>query len=208
MDIQYHGANCITIATKHVRVVIDDNLVDHGQKSITKPGDLALFTGAHSAPAVATKLTIDHPGEYEVSEVSLYGIALRSHMDEAKTKSTTAYKFIIDDVRYLVTGHIYPELTERELEAIGTVDVMFVPVGGNGYTTDSIGALKLIKKIEPRLVIPTHFDDAALRFAVPQQSLEQALQGLSMEPLETTEKLRVKSSELPEGTHLVVVKRI
>ena len=160
MDVQFHGANCITIATKHVRVVIDDNLVDHGQKSITKPGDLALFTGAHSAPAVAVKLSIDHPGEYEVSEVSLYGIALRSHMDEAKIKSTTAYKFIIDDVRYLVTGHIYPELTERELEAIGTVDVMFVPVGGNGYTTDSIGALKLIKKIEPRLVIPTHFDDA------------------------------------------------
>lgn len=208
MDIQFHGANCVSINTKHARVVIDDNLADHGLKNVTKPGDLALFTGAHTSPAVATKLTIDHPGEYEVSEVSLYGIPLRSHMDESGKKSTTAYKFIIDDVRYLVTGHIYPELTERELEAIGTVDVMFVPVGGNGYTTDAIGALKLIKKIEPRLVIPTHYEDSVLQYAVPQQTLEQALQGLSMEPLETTDKLRVKSADLPEGTHVIVVKRV
>lgn len=207
MDIQYYGANCISVATKHARIVVDDNLADHGLKSITKPGDLVLFTGPHTAPAVSTKLVIDHPGEYEVAETSLYGIALRSHMDEPGVKSTTAYKFIVDDVRYLVMGHVYPELSERELEIIGTVDVMFVPVGGNGYTTDSIGALKLIKKIEPKLVIPTNYDDSGIEYPVPQQTLEQALQGLSMEPLEVTEKLRVKAGDLPEGTHLVVLKR-
>ena len=207
MDVQFHGANCITITTKGTRIVVDDNLADFGAKGITKQDDVVLFTGAHTAPAVDTKLTIDHPGEYEVAGVSVYGIALRSHMDEAGNKGTTAYKFIIDDVRYFATGHVYPELSERELEAIGTVDVLFVPVGGNGYTTDAIGALKLIKKIEPRLVIPTNYDDATLQFPVPQQTLEQALQNLSMEPLETTDKLRIKAAELPEGTHLVVLKR-
>jgi Beta-lactamase superfamily domain len=207
MDIQFHGANCITIASRHARVTIDDNLVDLGLRSSTKQGDIALFTGAHSAPAVSPRIVIDHPGEYEVSETSLYGIALRGHMDESGKKSTTAYKFIIDDVRFLVIGHVYPELSERELEAIGTVDVMFVPVGGNGYTTDAVGALKLIKKIEPKIVIPTHYDDAALSYPVPQQTLDQALHGLSMEPLETTEKLRVKAFDLPEGTHLIVINR-
>lgn len=207
MDIQFHGANCITVNTKHVRIVIDDNLADIGLKSVAKAGDLVLFTGAHSGSAPSPRLVIDHPGEYEVAETSVYGIALRSHIDEPGTKNTTAYKFIVDDVRYFVAGHIYPELSERELETIGTVDVMFIPVGGNGYTVDPVGALKLIKKIEPKLVIPTHYADSAISFPVPQQTLEQALQGLSMEPLETTEKLRLKAAELPEGTHLVVVKR-
>jgi L-ascorbate metabolism protein UlaG (beta-lactamase superfamily) len=205
MDVQFYGANCITISNKKVRIVIDDNLEDLGQKSVTKAGDVALYTGAHSVPKVETQLVIDHPGEYEVSEVSIYGVAVRAHMDEPNKRDATAYKIILDDVRFLVTGHIYPELSERQLEAIGTVDVMFVPVGGSGYTTDAIGALKLIKKIEPKIIIPTHYDDKGLKFPVPQQSLDQALTELAMEPKERVEKLKLKSSDLGEGLQQLIV---
>ena len=207
MDIQFYGANCIGLSNKQVRIIIDDNLEDVGAKSIAKDGDIVLYTGPHGAPSVKTHLIIDHPGEYEVSEASVYGIAARGHMDEANKKSVTMYKIIVDDVRVLVTGHIYPELTERQLEDIGTVDVMLVPVGGNGYTTDATGALKLIKKVEPKLVIPTHYDDKQLSFAVPQQTLEQALTNLSMEPKETVDKLRIKHGDLAEATQLTVLKR-
>jgi hypothetical protein len=207
MDIQFYGANCASLSNKQIRIVIDDNLQDVGAKSITKDGDIVLFTGPHSATDAKAHLVIDHPGEYEVSEASIYGIAARGHMDEASQRTVTMYKIIIDDVRILVTGHIYPELSERQLESIGTVDVMLVPVGGNGYTTDAIGALKLIKKVEPKLVIPTHYDDKQLNFAVPQQSLEQALSNLSMEPKETVDKLRLKHGDLAEATQLVVLKR-
>lgn len=208
MDIQFHGANCISLQTKKARVVIDDTLEDLGAKSVLKSGDVALYTGAHGEPKVATKLTIGHAGEYEVSEVSIYGIALRAHMDESGKKSTTAYKVIAGDTRLVVMGHVYPELTDRQLETIGTVDVLVVPVGGNGYTTDGIGALKLIKKIEPKIVIITHYDDATLNFAVPQQTLEQALAGLALEPKETTDKLKLKGSEIIEGTQLYILNRV
>lgn len=207
MDIQFYGGNCISIANKHVRIVIDDTLEDLGQKPIIKEGDVALFTGPHGTPKTAPKIVLDHPGEYEVSEVSIYGIALRGHMDEPGKREVTAYKVIIDDVRYFISGHIYPDLSEKELEAIGTVDVLFVPVGGNGFTTDPVGALKLIKKIEPKLVIPTHYDDTALSFPVPQQTLEQAITTLSMEPKETTAKLKLKPTDLSEDLQLIVVTR-
>jgi len=84
---------------------------------------------------------------------------------------------------------------------------MFVPVGGNGYTLDAIGALKLIKKIEPKLVIPTHYDDSGLKFPVPQQTLEEALKSLAMEPKETVTKLRLKSGELGDVTQLIVLEK-
>ena len=205
MDIQFHGANCITISNKQTRLVFDDNLSDLGAKPVVKDGDIVFYTGPHGDPSAKTHLVIDHPGEYEVSEVSIYGVALRGHMDEEGKRSNTAYKLIVDDTRILVVGHAYPELSESELEAIGIVDIMFVPVGGNGYTTDPIGALKLIKKIEPKLAIPTHYDDKSLNFPVPQQTLEQAITALSMEPKETVDKLRLKSSDFAEGTQLVVV---
>ncbi len=207
MEIQFYGANCIRLTTKKAHVIIDDNLADLGQKSVTKAGDITLFTSAHGTPAVETKIIIDQPGEYEVSEVSVHGISARAHMDEQGQRTATIFKVVAEDVRVAVLGHVYPELSDAQLEALGMVDVLLVPVGGNGYTLDSIGALKLIKKIEPKLVIPTHYADSGLNFPVPQQSLEEALKGLAMEPKETVSKLKIKPAELGDTMQLVVLEK-
>lgn len=207
MELQYYGANCVRLSTKKAAVIVDDNLAALGIKSQTKPGDIALFTTAHGKPAVAIKIIIDKPGEYEVTNISIQGIAARAHMDEAGKKTATIYRLVLDDVRIAIVGHVYPELSSSQLEALGTIDVLIVPVGGNGYTLDSIGALKLIKEIEPKLIIPTHYNDKALKYEVPQQSLEDALKGLSMESTEPVPKLKIKSGELGETTRLVVLER-
>ena len=205
MEIQFYGANCITIANKQVRLTIDDNMSDLGGKPVAKAGDVVIFTSVHGITPQEAKITIGQPGEYEVLGVFVYGISAQAHMDEKNVKNATMYKIVIDDIRFLVTGHIYPELTDTQLEAIGIIDVMFVPVGGNGYTLDPIGALKLIKKVEPKLVIPTHYDNPKLTFPVPQQPLESALKALSMEPKETLAKLKLQAANLPETTQLIVL---
>jgi L-ascorbate metabolism protein UlaG (beta-lactamase superfamily) len=207
MEIQFYGANCVRLTTKKAAIAVDDNLASIGAKAATKPGDVALFTSAHGIPAVETKIIIDQPGEYEVSDVSIQGIAARAHIDEEKQKTATIYKLVMEDVRIAVLGHIHPDLTSAQLEALGTIDVLIIPVGGNGYTLDPVGALKLIKEIEPKLVIPTHYDDKGLNYEVPQQSLEDALKGLSMEPRETVTKLKVKAGELGDVTQLVVLEK-
>jgi L-ascorbate metabolism protein UlaG (beta-lactamase superfamily) len=182
MDLQFFGANCIVLSTRGVRVVIDDNLVALGGKSVSKPGDIVLFTSplTKQQPKAEPKLMIDHAGEYEVSDISVYGIPARAHMDDDK-KTATMYKLISKDLSIFVPGHIYPELNDDQLEGIGMVDVMCVPVGGNGYTLDPVGALKIIKKIEPKIIVPTYYDTPGLKFEVPAQTLEQAITGLSME---------------------------
>lgn len=210
MELQYYGANCLTFVTggsSRVRVVVDDNLADLGAKSILKSGDIALYTGAHGEPGVETKLTIDGPGEYEVADVSVYGIAARAHIDEPGQHSATMYKVITKDLSIFIPGHIYPELSDDQLEVIGMVDVMAIPIGGNGYTLDPIGALKIIKAIEPKLIIPTHYDATGLKYPVPQQDLQHALHEISMEPKETTQKLKLKSSDLPDLTQLIVLEQ-
>ena len=181
MDIQSFGANCILVNYKGTRLVVDDNLADLGGKSVLKPGDIALYTGEHGDAPDGTKLVVDQPGEYEVSDVSIVGVAARAHTDESGKQTATMYKVMAGEFSLLFTGHIYPEITDRQLEALGIVDVMFVPVGGNGYTLDPVGALKLIKEVEPKLVIPTHYDDG-LKYPVPQQKLEPALKELGMAP--------------------------
>lgn len=207
MEIIFHGANCLSVVIKQAHFVIDDNLSELGAKSIIKGGDVALFTAAGQIPTVETKLTIDGPGEYEVADVSVRGIAARAHMDEKNMQSATMYKVTADDIRLLVTGHIYPELSEAQLEQIGTVDIMVVPVGNSGYTLDGLGALALIKKIEPKIVVPSHFADKSLKYEVPQQSLEEALKALAMELKETMPKLKVKPTDFTDTTQLIVLEK-
>jgi L-ascorbate metabolism protein UlaG (beta-lactamase superfamily) len=206
MEIQFHGANCVSIATKKATIIVDDNLADLGSKSVTKPDHVALFT-VPPKKAPEARLILSDPGEYEVSEVSIFGIPARAHMDEADQQSATIYKIEFDEMRVVVLGHIHPELSEDHLEEIGTVDVLITPVGGNGYTLDALGALQVIKKIEPKLVIPTHFDDPKLKYPVPQQPLADALKGLSMEPKETLTKFKPKPTDFSDITQLVVLER-
>lgn len=205
MDIQFYGANCVVLSTGNARIVIDDNLTELGGKSVTKAGDIALFTGPHGVPQADVKLTIGMPGDYEASDVSITGIQARSHMDEDKQRNATMYKLVAKELRVLVTGHIFPKLKESDLERIGNIDVMIVPVGGNGFTLDPVGALELIKEIEPKLVIPTYYADNKLNYPMPAQTLEQALQGLGMEPKERVAKLKLKPADLPEDAQLIVL---
>ena len=207
MDLQFFGANCIGVTHKGARIVIDDNIAELGGKAVTKADDVTLYTGKHEGGA--GRLSFDSPGEYEVSDVSVIGIAAQAHVDEKGTNNATMFKLVAGDVSILITGHIYPELDDNQLETIGMIDLMIVPVGGNGYTVDPAGALKLIKDIEPKLVIPTHYNDKALKFPVPQQELSNALKELAMEPKETVSKLKLKlkHAELSDVTQLLVLEK-
>lgn len=207
MDIQFYGANCCTLSSKGVRIVVDDNLAELGLKPVTRPGDIVLFTGPSVSSGTEPRLVINSPGAYEVASLSITGIAARAHIDEPGGKSATMYKIVADDTAYFVTGHIYPDLSEQQLEEIGMVDVMVVPIGGGGYTLDATGAMAVIKKVEPKVVIPTHYADDAIRYVVPQQTLEQALKNMGMEPKEMVAKLRFKAAEASDATQLVVLTR-
>lgn len=207
MELQYYGANCLKIVTKNATVVVDDNLKNVGLSAVTKPQDIALFTYEAPESSITARHIIADPGEYEVSNISIKGVSARGHMDEAGQKSTTMYKLVIDDMRIALTGHIHPDLSEAQLEELGTIDVLCIPVGGNGYTLDGLGALKVIKAIEPKIVIPTHYEGKGLKYEVSAQDLETALKALNMEASETVPKLKLKSADIGESLRLIVLER-
>ncbi len=206
MELQYFGANCLRITTKKATLVVDDNLGKLGLKSITRPTDISLQTHA-AVPKQPAHFTIDMPGEYEIADVSIHGVAARGAGDEAGLLNATIYTVATSDLKVAIIGHISPDLSEEQLEQIGRVDVVIVPVGGNGFTLDGTGALQVIKKIEPKLIIPTHYADKAIKYEVPQVELSEALKGLAMEPSETVDRYRLKAGEFSDTARLIVLKR-
>ncbi len=206
MELSYYGANCLRITAKKAQIVVDDNLEKLGLKSVTKPTDISLHTHA-AIPPKPSQFVADMPGEYEISGVVIHGVAARSHMDSEGDKNAVIFTITADEIKIGILGHIYPDLNEDQLEAIGPVDIAVVPVGNSGYTMDGVGALQVIKKIEPKVVIPTHYADKAIRYEVPQVELAEALKNLAMEPAETLDKYKAKQAELTDTAKLIILKR-
>jgi L-ascorbate metabolism protein UlaG (beta-lactamase superfamily) len=193
MEIQFHGANCISIATKKAKVVIDDNLAALGLKSVSQKADVVVYSNKSLKPdKLPEAFLIDGPGEYEISEVSVIGIPARAHMDEKDQKTATIYRIAAAGLMMVSLGHIHPDIGEETLEKIGIVDIAVLPVGGNGYTLDAHGAASLIKSLEPKMVIPTHYQDKGVNYEVEQNPLEEFTKDLSATP-EKVDKLKLKS---------------
>jgi L-ascorbate metabolism protein UlaG (beta-lactamase superfamily) len=207
VELQYYGANCIRITTKKANVIID-GLIDSNSKSLIKSGDTVLFTDTVERKIdTDVKLVVDRPGEYEIADTSITGIPARSYKGEAKTFGNTIFKIENEEVKLAIIGGINPELTDSQLEALGEVDVLVIPMGNHDETLSGVEALSIIKKIEPYLVIPTHFSDGKTKYETPQATLPEVLKELSMEPTETVPKLKLKSSNFNEGdaTKLIIL---
>lgn len=200
MDIQYYGANCVKFTTKKASIVVDDNLKELGLKTVVKDDDIVLSTIVdHENTNPKAKLYINQAGEYELSDVSIVGIPTKAYGDEKDTYNNTIFKLEGDDVKVVLIGNSSPDLTDSQIEQLGEVNVLIIPVGGNRITLNGTDALEIIKKIEPQVVIPTHYADSSLKYKEPQLSLDEVIKELGMDPTETVPKLKLKSSNFSEG---------
>lgn len=205
MDVTFHGANCVVFSYKSSRIIVDFNPDILGKKSILKPTDVSLYTSVGVTDSTS-RLVFNSPGEYEVGDISIVGIEAKAFMGD--NEKATMYKLSTPDIDMLVTGHISENLTAQQLETIGNVDVLIVPVGNTGYTLDPVGVLKIIKDIEPKVVIPTHYASTGLNYPVKQIDLNEAIKEMAMEPAQTVSKLKVKRNDLSEVTQLIVLEAV
>jgi L-ascorbate metabolism protein UlaG (beta-lactamase superfamily) len=208
-EIECKGANAVVISTKKTTAVFDPKLEMTGLKNVKVKDAVQIATEARFAtPDEGEHLLIEGPGEYEVGDFSIRGIAAQRHIDtEDEEKKTTMYRVEIGDIRIGVIGNISPKLEDEQLEALGVVDILVVPVGGGGYTLDATSAVSLVRQVEPKAVIPVHFADSGMKYEVPQDELETFNHELSA-PVEITAKYKIKSAaSLPETMTLIGITR-
>ena len=100
-------------------------------------------------------------------------------------------------------GNIAPAITDNQLENLGVIDILIIPVGGSGYTLDATSAVNIIRQIEPKIVVPVHYADENLRYEVPQDDIQTFIHELNAHG-ESISKLKIKSaSNIPESMTVV-----
>lgn len=206
-DIEYKGGNSLTISTKKDTLVIDPKRSVFGLADLKVADAIELATEERFAVYDdAAKLVIDGPGEYGIADFDITGIAAQRHLDsEDKGKLGTIYRIEVGDVRIGLLGNVYEKLSDDQLESLGVVDILIVPVGGNGYTLDATGATNLVGKIDPKVVIPVHYNDPKLKYEVPQADLDLFVKEMAA-PAEKVPKYKVKGlTGLPASRTIVEI---
>lgn len=198
LDVEYKGGNGVILTTKKSTLVVDPNLSSLGLKNISLKGAVELATEARFlVQGSEAVLSLEGPGAYEVGDFSIKGVAAQRHLD-SDGKQSTMYRIEVGDVRIALLGNVDEHLTDDQLEALGVVDVLILPVGGGGYTLDATAAAGVTRRIDPKAVVPVHYADPAVRYEVPQSELVTFISELSA-PVETVSKLKLKSSSaLPQ----------
>lgn len=208
-EIEYRGGNGIVITTKKTTALIDPKLSLVGLKDLIVKDAVEIATEARFVVnGKDSQLVIEGPGDYELGDFSVRGVSATRHLDtESDEKVSTVYRIEVGDTRMALIGNIAPKLSEEQLEAIGVVDILILPVGGNGYTLDATSAAGIVRQVDPKVVIPTSYADSALSYEVPQDDLETFTKELGA-PVETVSKYKVKSdSSLPATLTVVEITR-
>ena len=209
-DIEYKGGNTVVIGTRNSTVIFNPRRSVFGAKDMSVKQAIEVATEARFAiNSVDAMLSIEGPGEYEVGDFSIKGVAAIRHIDtDADGNRATIYRLEVGDTRIAVLGNISPTLSESQLEEIGVIDMLIIPVGGGGYTLDATSASSLVRQIEPTVVIPVHYADPDLSYEVPQDGLDEFIRELGVPVERSGLKLKVKSqSQSPSTLTIVVVDR-
>ena len=194
LEIEYLGGNSVKYTTKKRTLIIDPDMSSIGRKTPAAKDDTVFLATEQRFLPGSDALELEGPGEYEVGPFSIRGTSAKRMIDtESDESNTTIYHIDSHDIRTAVLGNCAAKLNDEQLEVIGVVDVLIVPVGGGGYTLDAKDAAAIVRNVGPKVVIPVHYADAALHYEVPQDDLKEFVSELGA-PVETAPRLKLKSA--------------
>ena len=221
MEITYLGHSTFKLRGKNGTVVTDPYSNKIG---LTMPGvsaDIVTVSHDHydhnaigSVKGTSRRpepFVVSFPGEYEVGGISVFGTpTYHDNKQGAERGENTVFRIVIDEIKVCHLGDLGHELSNEQLEEIGEVDVLMVPVGGI-YTIDAKTAVAVIQQIEPLYVIPMHYKTAAHSSQGAEDEkwtmLDAFLKEYGSTPTPVA-KLNVEKGKLPEETELVVLETV
>jgi L-ascorbate metabolism protein UlaG (beta-lactamase superfamily) len=212
MEITWYGHSCFRLTERNFATVVTDPFDSKtiGYEPLKLKADIVTVShaaaGHNNAEAVkGTSHVIDGPGEFEIGGVFITGVQTETPGGKKKKKDevrNTLYVFDYDGITVAHLGDLEQIPSQAEIEALGTVNVVLVPVGGGGGL-NAAKAAEVISLLEPNLVVPMHY--ATPDAKVSLDSLNKFVKEMGLSKPEVQPSLKVTRSGLPDETHVVVL---
>ena len=208
MEIIWSGYSCFRLKGKSSVVVTDPTPPGLGYTLDTTPADLITVSHQHPNHNFTESITgsprmISRPGEYEIRNVLIIGIPSYHDAENGdRMGKNTIFVIEIDDITICHLGDLGHPLSAKQIEEIGNVDVLLVPVGG----TDTIGgslAAGVVRAMEPKVVIPMHYKTPTL--AKELETVERFLKEMGVAEAVPQPKMVLTKSSLPLTTQVTLL---
>lgn len=170
MEIKWLGHSSFLLTDSNGRRLLTDPF-DHTVGYPLFQGDCDVVTVSHqhfdhnyTEKVKDTAKIINKVGFFQPCDIPITGIpSFHDDVEGAKRGENIIYVIEMDGYRICHLGDLGHMLTENDIEKLGKIDILLIPVGGN-FTIDGKKAAELAVKIDPHIIIPMHFKTPKLSF--------------------------------------------
>jgi len=210
MQLFWHGLSSIRIEGKvgetEATLLTDPYSNETGLRfpRTTEPDMLVLshqdrgrfnIEGVGGAPFI-----VSDPGEWEVK--GLFATGIQDPEAEKEEERHVIYRFDVEGMSIAFLGQIKRALTTNEIEALGDIDILLLPVGG-GTVLDAKAAAEMITTLEPRMVIPMYYDIDGLKEKLG--SVDAFIKQIGGAKRQDANKLKISKKDLPADDVIITV---
>lgn len=210
MQIHYFGLSSFKIVTKDATVITDPFDKESGLTPPRGSADILILSEKNNKLYSASSgisgdpFLINDPGDFDLKGVTVTGIPLKQDEGkDGKGRYVSAILIESEDIRILDLTHIREfNMKEDDLEDLGEIDILILPVGGNSVMTAK-DAAKVAHEIEPKIVIPSHYAIDGLK--LPYEKVDGFIKEMGGKT-ENMEKLLIKKKDLdPEKMQIITL---
>lgn len=207
MDITWLGHSCFRIKGKEVILVTDPFTESVGYPLVELTANIVTISHLHPGHSYVEGVegspkVISRPGEYEVSGIFITGISTFHDPERGKSRGkNTTYLVDIDDVRLCHLGDLGHVPSPRQIEDLGNIDVLFVPVGGVS-TIDAKMAAEIVRFIDPKIIIPMHYGTEVVTWLEP---LDKFIKEMGLREIVPQPKLYITRANLSSEAKVIIL---
>lgn len=210
MEINWHGLSCFRLTERGMATVVTDPY-DHqvaGLDPLKLRGEIVTISheasGHNFVSAVKGRnRVITGPGEFEIGGVFITGVQTNRRTKRSpKELRNTLYVFDYDGITVAHLGDIQKVPSQTDVENLGGVNVVLVPVGGGG-SLNAAKAAEIVSLLEPGIVIPMHYQLPGS--TVKLSPLSRFLKEMGVGKIDPIPSLKITRSSVPSEAHVVVL---
>lgn len=203
MEIHWLGSSTFEVRSSAGIVVVDH------QGRLPKVSELedentifAFSQGDRSSHPAGGHQVLAGPGEYEIGGLSVRGVATPADDPAISRDINTVYVVDADGIQVATLGNPGYQPSAQSVQQINKVDILIINTEAQGLEPDEMSTV--IRNLEPKMIVPSGYDSEAGK---PSPAMSRLLTELGVKEFESTSKLSISRSGLPDERTVVVLQQ-
>ena len=207
MEIIWLGHSCFRLRSQETVVITDPFPDSIGLAFENRSASIVTVSNNnanhnHAEDVSGNPKTFSAPGEYEYSGVSVKGVMTPLVDPNSRDERNVAFTITLDGINICHLGRLSTPLTTNIVDELGPIDVLLVPVGGNGLL-ELNGIQQIMQDFDPKIVIPMQYKTQGVQIELDPVDAFLTMQSSS--ELQAQPRISVTSSNIPPSLSITLL---